>query len=116
MKKFSRTISPTKNLSGCSLIISCTTQYASKDAVERTDRLLCIVPHILQYIVAPIELPSIKELHNEVKSGVLAVRTLQRLGSSRQSVARSEVGGTAAGRRGRDEACEGDANGGGIRY
>jgi hypothetical protein len=49
--------------------------------------------------VAPIELPSIKELHIEVKSGVLAVRTLQRLGSSRQSVARSEVGGTAAGRR-----------------
>jgi hypothetical protein len=81
---------------------------ALKDAVEeRTDRLLCTVPHILQYIVAPIELPSIKELHSEFKSGVLAVRTLQRLGSSRQSVARFEVGRTTAGRRGRAEACEG---------
>jgi hypothetical protein len=90
---------------------------ALKDAVEeRTDQLLCTVPHILQYIVAPIELPSIKELHSKVKSGVLAVRTLQRLGSSHQSVARSEVGGTAAGRRGRAKACEGDANGGRRRY
>jgi hypothetical protein len=71
---------------------------ALKDIMEeRTDRLLCTVPHILQYIVAPIELPSIKELHSEVKSGVLTVRTLQRLGSSRQSVARSEVGGTEEG-------------------
>lgn len=83
---------------------------------ERTNWLLCIVPHLLQYIVAPIELPSIKELHGEVKGGVLDVRTLQRLGSTSQAAARSEAGGGApAGRRGRgrgrDETGERDAKG-----